>query len=200
MDIDSLIKTLQSSGLIAGDGYHNSVTTVFANGAFLAPFGDSDLSKGIEQGSARVTQSLVSGILRAQNFYVFIDTTLQESECGITGSRFIDGKCMIISKRGEGYPDTEPVSKDILLRLDDPESGYNIDATELYRNAYECNGGRLDTTLSFGGGLPKCFYSLPIVSVDGPDICDVIPDDLASAPGYPAGLKLTAYDCALASM
>lgn len=186
--------------MISGDQNINSITKAFSGGAFLAPFGDSDLEKGIEQGLARVTQSLVSGILRAQNFFIFINTEVQESGCTTTGSRFIDGKCMIISKRdGPSYPDpyhdNTPVEKEILLKLDDPSAGYNIDVTELYRNAYECNGGKLDTTVSFGEGLPKCFYSLPIVSVAGESACDVIPGGLASAPGYPAVLKFTAYDC-----
>lgn len=51
---------------------------------------------------------------------------------------------------------------------------------------------RLIRLRSFGGNLAKCFYSLPVVSAAINRACDVIPNDLASATGYPAGLKLTA--------
>lgn len=200
-DIDGLMKTLEASGVISIDqSVTNSITKAFSGGTFLAPFEDSDLENGIDQGLARVTQSLVAGILRAQNFFIFINTNVQESDCTTTGSRFIDGKCMIISKRdGPEYPDPYhdniPVEREILLRLDDPQAGYNIDVTELYKNAYECGGGKLDTSVGFEDGLPKCFYSLPILSVAGESVCDLVPENMASAPGYPAGLKLTAYDC-----
>lgn len=64
----------------------------------------------------------------------------------------------------------------------------NVD--ELYQNAIECDGALLDTTLTYGEGLPICFWSLSVLKTNGPYVCSLIPDDLASAQGYAAGVDL----------
>ncbi|KAK5163136.1 uncharacterized protein LTR77_010920 [Saxophila tyrrhenica] len=194
-DLDGLVSSLRSAGLVDTTEGLNSISTIFASGAFLADQDESSLTAGLDAGFARVKQSLVAGLMRAQNWYVFINTQLSEGECGVLGSRFINNECMILSKRSSSDGrDTDPIHSDILSRLDGGE-GYNINVAEMYQNAVDCNGGRLDTSVSFGAGLPKCFWSLPILRVDGEFVCDLIPEGLASAQGYAAGVQLTESAC-----
>jgi hypothetical protein len=195
-DFTGLVSTLQSQGILPTDGL-NPITEVFASGAFLADPSDNPMTEALKAGMDRIKLSLVAGLMRAQNWYVFINTQLAEDECTVTGSRFINGQCMIISKRNdESGSHTEPVDSSILLKLDDQNAGYNVDVTELYQNAVDCGGNQMDTSIDLNeSGFPTCFWSLPILIVNGPDVCDLVPSDWAAAPGYPSGLKLTDKSC-----
>lgn len=191
------MQDLADAGIMTTSEGNNAITNVFGTGAFLADLAENDLDDALDAGLDRVKQSLVAGLLRAQNFYVHIDTTRSADACGDAGSRVVNGQCAIISKRAgsSSEGDTEPVDEEILLKLDDPNAGYNVDLNELYQNAINCNGAMLDTTVTFGDGLPKCFWSLPILKTDGPGVCSLIEDDIASAQGYAAGLALTRDSC-----
>ncbi|KAK5169083.1 uncharacterized protein LTR77_006392 [Saxophila tyrrhenica] len=191
-DLD-LSAVLQSTGTTS-DGL-DPIAQIFSSGAFLEDLDESPLDDALAAGYARIKQNLVAGLMRAQNFYVFINTQLAEADCTDTGSRFINNECMIISKRVDSPGGTKPVAAEILLKLDDPNAGYNIDPVEMYQNAVDCNSNQLDTSVIFGEGLPKCFWSLPILRVDGPSVCALIPEDLYSAQGYSAGVALTRSKC-----
>ena len=204
IDLEGLVNSIASAGVNIGSS-GNAITRIFGSGEFLSDLSENDLDTALQQGLDRMKLSLVSGLLRAQNFYVFINTQLGEGDCTATGSRFIDGQCAIISERinpvqglWEGLPeDTKPVSEDILLKLDSPDAGYNVNVDELYRNLLDCNGGQLDSSLSYGASLPRCFWSLPVLKVDGAQVCDLLPggSGAASAPGVPLALQITNEGC-----
>jgi len=198
--LEELLKPLRDAGLYPGSTGQNVITEIFDNGDFLADLDVNNISRALLQGLDRMRQSLVAGILRAQNFYVFINTEQSKENCDtITGSRWVDDMCMIISKRVKptdlnGRKDTEPVNSDILLKLD---GSYGVDVEGMYRNAYACGGKMMDSTLSYGSELPQCFWSLPIVKVDGEHVCDLVEGrkGRASAQAQPMGLQLTERHC-----
>lgn len=207
VDLDSLLSTLQTAGInIAADSNaENTITKIFSSGVFLQPIDQSPLNDGIEAGLQLIKQGLVGGVLKALNYYVFVDTTITSSDgCTATGSRFFNSQCYILSKRvipgAQGQTDTTPIDANIILKFDDPSAGYNIDPQAFYQNADDCAGGSLETsTFDLSGGFPKCFFSLPVLKVAGPHVCSLLPSgasaDSGVAPGTPANLQIDFQDC-----
>ena len=197
LDLDGVVKQMQDMGVWQDSAGKNAITTIFSGGDFLADLDKSSIATELQAGLARMKLSLVAGLLRAQNFYVFINTQLAEDRCTWEGSKFIDGQCMVISKRifpgVGGWPDTEPVKGDILRKLSDSSAGYNIDLEQMYQNALACDGREMTQGLTYGASFPDCFWGLPIVKVDGPNICAVVWE--SNGKEYPEGLKLDGQNC-----
>jgi hypothetical protein len=60
----------------------------------------------------------------------------------------------------------------IVLKLDDPKAGYNINVEAFYRNNIACQNAHPDFSGNINGGqlgldqdnLPLCFFSLPVIT------------------------------------
>lgn len=67
------------------------ISQVFAGGSFLVPPSDSEFDVAFTAGMLGVKQRILGSVLRAMNYYVFVDTTRDENACnGITGARWIN--------------------------------------------------------------------------------------------------------------
>lgn len=204
-NLTQLVSTLEGAGFAVADpNAQNSITKIFSSGVFLKSQDQSPLAAGIENALKQIKKGLVGALLKALNYYVFIDTTLTSDKCTAVGSRFLNGQCHILSQRvkpgASGQTDTEPIDADIILKFDNPADDYNIDPVAFYQNIDDCAGGSLDTSaISVTDGFPKCFFSLPVIKVDGPHVCSLLPKgasvDDGPAPGTPANLDITFGGC-----
>jgi hypothetical protein len=74
-----------------------------------------------------------------------------------------------------------------VLKLDDPNAGYNFDVDAFYQNIVDCNNGDPDSGLIFrDSSIPKCFFGLHFIrannhvcSVDRSTVPDSVINDLA---------------------
>ncbi|KAI9802789.1 MAG: hypothetical protein M1833_001388 [Piccolia ochrophora] len=165
------------------NGETQDIAKFFSGGKFLIPVteqgGIDEIVKPItDRAALLIKQSLVSTTLKSLNFYIFVNTDRSESDCGsITGSRFIDNQCFTLEKHGKTAgaraslrDTTEIIDKEIMLKLDDPAAGYNIDVTGFYRNADACqtahpdfDGTLASNNLPTDGSLPECFFNIPVI-------------------------------------
>ena len=62
---------------------------------------------------------------------------------------------------------------DAVLKLDDPNAGYNFDVNAFYSNVADCNNGEPDSGLIYTDlTLPKCFFPLHFIRAEG-TVCSV---------------------------
>jgi hypothetical protein len=205
INLDTILSLITSVGKSVGDpNAQNAITKIFSSGAFLAPPETSAISQGIADGLNLIKQGLVGGILKALNFYVYIDSTITDkSQCTATGSRFINGECFMVYQRtkpfASGKTDQQPINANTILKLDDPSQGYNINVEDFYNNINACNNGSPDpSNINLTDEYPKCFFSLPIIRNKGPNICSLLPSGAnidTQVPGIPANLDVTFSGC-----
>ncbi len=196
-DLRDLVERLQTSGQLPNDGL-DPIVQNFKDGSFLGDPVASTLGFAFTDGLDRVKHSLIANLFRGQNFYVFIDTTIAPENCGTFGNRLVNGQCAMLSHRDRstgGAGSTTPVSAEIMAKLEDESLGYNVNLQQMYDNAVDCNSQQLDTSVILGDGYPKCFWSLPVVGVDGPDVCLLLKVGMAAAEGIAAGLGIIRARC-----
>lgn len=91
IDIQELVNFVASARGGAAPTDLDPVAQVFAGGSFLVPPSDSALDAGLDAGFKTVKLGILGNVLRALNYYVFVDTSRDQNACnGITGSRWID--------------------------------------------------------------------------------------------------------------
>ena len=91
IDIQELVNFIASARGVQPSTNLHPISQVFEGGSFLVPPSDSQLDEGLNAGMKAVKQSIVGSVLRAMNYYVFVDTTRDENACNaITGARWIN--------------------------------------------------------------------------------------------------------------
>ncbi|KAI9893107.1 MAG: hypothetical protein M1814_000654 [Vezdaea aestivalis] len=174
--------TANLPGLSSPNGETQNIAKFFSGGRFLVKVTsdgaiDSLLAPAIDKGYLFLKQALVVVILKAQNYYVFVDTSRTESDCNkITGSRFIDNQCFTIEsfqrdnnfrEDGSIAPRTRPIDPSIVGKLDNSE--YQIDGKSLPkpRTAHPGFDGKVDSSaIPLDGSIPPCFFSLPVIKAE----------------------------------
>ncbi|KAF3904260.1 hypothetical protein AA313_de0203480 [Arthrobotrys entomopaga] len=165
----SALKLLASP--IIGNGEVTDIGRFFSNGRYLIN-AQSDpkmmIRNLVTTGINRIRQALVASALKSTGHIVFVDTgVLQPEDCNTTGSRWVVGQCLKLSRstRDGVFTDIDP---NLALKLDQPP--YNINLPEFYLNAFQCptakslNGGMVPSTLGLPttGALPPCFFDLDV--------------------------------------
>jgi hypothetical protein len=176
------------------DGSLHPVTQIFSSGSFLAPAGQNELNSAITAGFQQIKQGIVGSVLASLGFFVRVDTNRSENDCnGITGARFINGQCFAIEKRTPnniiGLDDSQPMDRDMVLKLDNPSSGYNFDMNAFYQNVQECNNGSPSDSLDIGSDLPRCAFGMAFIRAAGP-VCNAV-----GTPNLAANLQINTQAC-----
>lgn len=115
--------------------------------------------------------------MKAQKYFIFSDTSLDEHGCDMTGSRWINGQCYCLAKAYkplavQGASKTYSyLDKKIILYLDDPNKPYKFDVVAFYQNAIDCqnNGGGdvdLKSLKDAIQGYPRCFVNIPVITAE----------------------------------
>lgn len=130
-----------------------------------------------------------------------IQLKLDEGSCNETGSRFIDGQCFRIQKPFN--PDQngifgESIDRDMVLKFDDPDAGYNIDVNQFYRIADACQNAHPDYDgdissdgLPTNGDYPECFFNLPVIKAETSVCIPVVQDGIK----FPDNLGINSLSC-----
>ncbi|KAK6541781.1 hypothetical protein TWF694_007565 [Orbilia ellipsospora] len=131
----------------------------------------------VSNGISRIRQALVARALKSTGHIVFVDTgVLRPEDCNTTGSRWVVGQCLKLSRstRDGVFTDVDP---NLALKLD--KAPYNINLPEFYLNAFQCpaakalNGGQISSLgLPLDGTLPPCFFDLDVQAGLPCFVCD----------------------------
>ncbi|ORY15128.1 hypothetical protein BCR34DRAFT_598607 [Clohesyomyces aquaticus] len=191
---------LPGTGGTGPNGENSNIAKFFANGKFLVKVSekgavDALITPVVENGARMLRQRLVSTALKSQGYYVFVDQDRTQDDCnGITGSRWIENQCFTIEhfRLSASSPQgirgtTKVISKDIVLKFDDPNAGYNINVEQFYRNADACQNahpgfdGNIDPNgIPTDGSYPQCFFNIPVVKAKA---TPCLADNLGALPG-----------------
>lgn len=96
IDIQELVNFVASARGGQPSTTLHPISQVFAGGGFLVPPSDSQLDEGLNAGMKSVKQGILGAVLRAMNYYVFVDTTRDQKACdAITGARFINNVSLL---------------------------------------------------------------------------------------------------------
>ncbi|KAF2874967.1 hypothetical protein BDV95DRAFT_656744 [Massariosphaeria phaeospora] len=203
IDLAELLKIVGSGTGRSTLGNDNVIARIFSNGAFLVPASQSDLAAGIAASMRTVKQQLVGALLKAKNFYIFVDKDRDQDACNsIKGAVFSKGECFAleqpISKRiflgPVPHKATGPIPAQFIDHLTDP-STYDIALFKLFQSADQCKSGGPPAGLdadAFKGAenlFPTCFFNLDVIRAKG-DPCKnrVFVGGTGAASGLPGYL------------
>ncbi len=162
------VEGLRKAGAKVPDNLH-PIAQILGSGAFVAP-GNNVMKDTIQAGFKLIKQQLVGVVLSLQKVAVFQNTNGVKSGCDkIPGSRWIDNSCFTlklveIDEYGIIAQKNKDLPKEVVLKLDDPKAGYNIDLNTLYTNARDCNNEYQTThEFSFDGDFPRCAFGIGFI-------------------------------------
>ncbi|KAK3631488.1 hypothetical protein LTR56_016852 [Elasticomyces elasticus] len=178
IDLSQMVSILRPRTGLARDDSLQDISKIFRSGFFLLPLADilnvefnSSLAVGIAAGFQLIKQQTVMAILAAQGYFVFVDTTRNQDDCGgIVGARFIDGQCFTLEKRLENFDrcglDSFVMDAATVSKLDDGSLPYNINLNDFYLNVKACNNGQQDQSFSIRNDdpFPACAFGIPFAT------------------------------------
>lgn len=79
-------------------------------------------------------------------------------------------QCFTLERRlkpvNAGDPDTEPLPKEMMLKFDSAEDGYNLDLNVFYSNVRDCNNDKPAQAVDLNSDFSRCFFGVPFIKED----------------------------------
>ncbi|KAK5730314.1 hypothetical protein LTR15_000251 [Elasticomyces elasticus] len=174
IDLSQIVSVIGGKPTSGRDAFLQDISFIFNGGFFMLPLDDilnvefnSSLATGIAAGFQLIKQQTVMAILAAQGYFVFVDTTRNQDDCGgVVGARFINGQCFTLEQRTENFVncqlDSVPMESQIIFKLDDGSLPYQINLNDFYLNVQACNNGQRDQSGAITDDpFPPCAFGIP---------------------------------------